>query len=399
MILKKRKNEIGGEFYLKSLDINKSANQFVDLLKNFQFEFFDTGRSAISYILNQIQGKNVLLPAYICQSVINVFKNKSFNITFYNINKNLTIDIQDFGKKCNNNIDIVYFINYYGQIQPNDILLKVKKLSKLKNFVIIEDSTHSLFSSIQTIGDYCIASLRKWGALPDGAVAYTNSDKFKKSLIKDENYSFSNLRLAAMLLKGIYLETKNETYRQIFNDAEKIIDEGYELFKMTKLSIKILENFDIETLISIRKQNYNYLEKNINNKLITPILEQNNANTDLQSAHDPNVMLNSFQHRMSERPCDPEINSGRRDSHRLIATRHECRLFFPIYCENRDKLQKYLENNKIYCPIHWPVNEEKLLEFSNIDYISKHILSLPIDQRYNLNDMKFVCKILNNYKG
>ena len=43
--------------------------------------------------------------------------------------------------------------------------------------------------------------------------------------------------------------------------------------------------------------------------------------TDLQSTHDPNVMLNLFQHRMSERPCDPEINSGRRDSHILIATR------------------------------------------------------------------------------
>ena len=52
------------------------------------------------------------------------------------------------------------------------------------------------------------------------------------------------------------------------------------------------------------------------------------SDTELQSTHDPNVMLNSFQHRMSEQPCDPrnkygadsEINSGRRDSHRLIAT-------------------------------------------------------------------------------
>ena len=51
-------------------------------------------------------------------------------------------------------------------------------------------------------------------------------------------------------------------------------------------------------------------------------------NTELQSTHHPNVMLKSFQHRMSERPCNPrnkygsgsEINSGRRDNHRLIAT-------------------------------------------------------------------------------
>ena len=51
-------------------------------------------------------------------------------------------------------------------------------------------------------------------------------------------------------------------------------------------------------------------------------ITKNNFNTELQSTHDPNVMLNSFQGRMSERPCDPELNSGRRDSHRLIATRY-----------------------------------------------------------------------------
>ena len=48
-----------------------------------------------------------------------------------------------------------------------------------------------------------------------------------------------------------------------------------------------------------------------------------NTYTELQSTHDPNVMLNLFQHRMSERPCNSEINSGRRDNHRLIATRYQ----------------------------------------------------------------------------
>ena len=47
---------------------------------------------------------------------------------------------------------------------------------------------------------------------------------------------------------------------------------------------------------------------------------EDSTNTELQPTHDPDVMLNSFQHRMSERPCNSEINSGRRDSRKLIAT-------------------------------------------------------------------------------
>ena len=39
---------------------------------------------------------------------------------------------------------------------------------------------------------------------------------------------------------------------------------------------------------------------------------------------------------MSERPCDPEINSGRRDSHRLIATQYQ--YFNKIFIGIQDKI-------------------------------------------------------------
>jgi len=39
--------------------------------------------------------------------------------------------------------------------------------------------------------------------------------------------------------------------------------------------------------------------------------------TPINSANPSNVMLNSFQHRISERPCDPETSSGRRNSDSL----------------------------------------------------------------------------------
>lgn len=357
MSLSKKNNKIGGEFYLDNLNINKSSNQFDDLLKGFETEFFTTGRGALSYLLNQHSGKSVLLPAYICQSIIKVFNDHSFNIEFYDINKDLTINMVDFEKKCKYNIDIVFFINYFGQLQPESTLSKIKELSKLKKFTIIEDTTHSIFSKIKTIGDYCIASLRKWTALPDGAVLYTDTSELKKQNIKYVKNSFSELRVVAMLLKGIYKTNKidkDENYQKLFHKAEKNIDKNSKIVKMTKLSRQILECGDIQKLIEKRKQNYNHLEQNLDNTLIKKALK----------------------------PSD-----------------FECNLFLPIYVKNRDKFRKYLSKNSIYCPIHWPIEEESLLKFDNINYISKNIISLPIDQRYDLLDMDFICDVINKYKG
>ena len=59
-------------------------------------------------------------------------------------------------------------------------------------------------------------------------------------------------------------------------------------------------------------------------------------------------------------------------------------------------LRKYLIEQQIYCPVHWPI--------SNLHQISErakeiyHIeLSLVCDQRYGKSDMDRMAKALNNF--
>ena len=60
----------------------------------------------------------------------------------------------------------------------------------------------------------------------------------------------------------------------------------------------------------------------------------------------------------------------------------------------RDNLRKYLIDNKIYCPVYWPLN----FDTTNCNqYITDRILSIPIDQRYNENDMNFIANCINRY--
>jgi dTDP-4-amino-4,6-dideoxygalactose transaminase len=63
----------------------------------------------------------------------------------------------------------------------------------------------------------------------------------------------------------------------------------------------------------------------------------------------------------------------------LFATRHE-----------RDMCQLALQQNEIYCPVHWVCQTEnaEALDLSN------RILSLPIDQRYREQDMDRIAQAL-----
>ena len=90
--------------------------------------------------------------------------------------------------------------------------------------------------------------------------------------------------------------------------------------------------------------------------------------TELQSTHDPNVMLNSFQHRMNEQPCDPEINLWRRDSHRLIKIQYE-KSVLEVHILNFDK-EIYKEKIKVI--FLKKIREEK--KFNSLDELKLQIL-------------------------
>ncbi len=58
----------------------------------------------------------------------------------------------------------------------------------------------------------------------------------------------------------------------------------------------------------------------------------------------------------------------------------------------RDNIFNILKKNHIYCAIYWPINFNQNLN----NHISDHILCIPIDQRYDINDMKYIINILNS---
>ena len=79
---------------------------------------------------------------------------------------------------------------------------------------------------------------------------------------------------------------------------------------------------------------------------------------------------------------------------------------FPILCERRDNLQKYLEDNGVGTVIHYPIPPHKQecykewndISFPITEYIADHELSLPIGPSITLEEVAVVTNLINKFK-
>jgi hypothetical protein len=66
----------------------------------------------------------------------------------------------------------------------------------------------------------------------------------------------------------------------------------------------------------------------------------------------------------------------------------------PILVENRDEVQKKLAQRGVYAPVLWPISDEARRVCEVSAYVSDRMLSLPIDQRYNYDDIEDIASIV-----
>ena len=74
-----------------------------------------------------------------------------------------------------------------------------------------------------------------------------------------------------------------------------------------------------------------------------------------------------------------------------------CPLYFPVYVNEREKIQSYLSKSSVYCPIIWKKASQIDREDSVSGYMYSHMLCFPIDQRYGEDEMKKIIKLLEEY--
>lgn len=348
--------DIGSEFHLE-INVNEKRNDNISW--NFKHMIYTTsGRGALALLLYKINPKikKVLLPNYLCDSIIQVFKKYGYECKFYEINRDLTPNISSINI---DNVGVFFHMGYFG-VQTNGSLHDLLEDIKEKSIIVVEDITQTLFSSYSRCryNDYYIGSIRKWIGIPSGGLLASNEYEVHSNLQKEDVYS--SIRRDALCLKNLYLNNKEESikikYRKLLAIGEKMLEDNPMAYEIDDESLTILQQWDTVSMIEKRRNNFITLHKSL--QRVTNLV-----------------------------PVYSHIG------------RDVCPLFYPIYLNNRDSIQIFLSQNKIYCPVHWPVPLEVK---NNMPIETKEIydtiLSIPCDQRYNANDMNRVADTLILYR-
>jgi len=72
-------------------------------------------------------------------------------------------------------------------------------------------------------------------------------------------------------------------------------------------------------------------------------------------------------------------------------------LYFPVLVDDRAAFQKYLVSNAIYAPVVWPKDDNQPMQCEGAENAYQHLLCVPIDQRYDADDMNRIIEVINSY--
>lgn len=332
-----------------------------------------SGREAIALALKSFEekhpdvSKRCLLPAYMCDTVFFPFERAGWEIYFYHLNRKLTADIGEISRLIEEVSPGLIFIHAYYGVDTWKSARSILREWRAQGIRIMEDVTQSYY--LENVGqeaDFCVGSLRKWYAVPDGG--FVASDIVLSDKMPAHNEQFTEARMGFLTQKWEYLhgqgsieerQALKEDYLKKNREAERWLDSYAGISAVSEEASYILSLTDEKECKDKRIENCRYLRDNlVGNTQFTPVF-------------------------------DKESEQGKAES---------APLYFPIYADDRDELQRFLSERGIYAPTLWPIGKENADSLSEEEaYIYEHILALPIDQRYGIEEMRQILNTLEQY--
>jgi hypothetical protein len=333
---------IGGEFQIAVTDILNAENRH---LEGPEVYAYSSGRAALYQILKYLKQEkgvvSVLLPDYLCNSILVPVQKLGLEHSFYPIDEHLELQKNSFAELYKKG-SAVLLINYFGLQELGTQINAIRGIDK--NAIIIEDDVQAYYEFKKPLGevDFKFTSLRKTFAVPDGGLVKT-----KHNLKKVESPNmFGQYKAAAALLKSMREGNFNDNiYLEMFEKGESLIDDELEC-GMSLIAEKLYSYVDEERVKVRRLNNATYLLERLNELGLKPLLP-------LTEDHVP--------------------------------------LFVPVVLKNRDTVRKAMFKQDIFCPVHWPLDG---MNVKRGELMSKTELSLIIDQRYGRNDMDNIIAVL-----
>ena len=334
---------IGGDFDSSSLKSYEKPlskiyeSYFPNQIGNNRIFFFETGTDSLAEIILNIYYSNNSIP--ICLWIPSHYCFDSVSRLYEKLNGVVIFSVFDYSSivdvKFLDNKANIFLFNHLNFYHEN--VINLLPLLKQKGWFTIEDFVQAPLDIFKTMGDYSFNSMRKVADI-EASVCYTTSiNKYSDK-------------------PTIYYKTKKEAANfksEFLKNGNKEIEKKYLLlYKKAELDLKskyiaIAQSSEIERLANInwtaikdkRVENYNFLESNLKNFKQLKIVQ------------------GSYMYLMLE-------------------------------VEKRDELRNYMFSNDVFPAVHWP---------DSLDPIKDRLLSFHIDHRYDISDMKKICRLIIDF--
>jgi len=288
----------------------------------------NTGRNCLEYILRVRGYKKVYVPYYTCEAVMEPINKLGIPYEFYHIDVHFEIRDRFTLKEG----EALLYTNYFGLKQRY-----VEQLAERISSRLIVDNTQAFYAKpIPSIDTFY--TCRKFFGLADGAYLYTDK-LLDEDFERDESYE-----RMAHLLKRIDLSAE-----QGYADFRKVEDglDNKPVRKMSKLTQRIMQSIDYETVAKKRRENYQMLHEVLG--------EKNNTVLPLDEDAVPMVY--------------PYLASVKGLREKLIA-------------------------NKVFVARYWP-NVMEWCDSDDLEYqLAENVVCLPVDQRYGEEEMNRIIEII-----
>lgn len=297
----------------------------------------------------------VLMPAYCCHSMVDPFEKAGWKVVYYRLNEDLTIDLDYLASLL---VSVrpksSLTMNFYGSASTLDAVSVIK--CGYPECVCIEDFSHSTFclsDIFNELVDYYVTSIRKSVGVCDGSVIISKAP-LDETIVEDNETEFMAARRDCQELKAKYTYSQEAAQKSIFftelRKQEGELDSFTGVHRISKTGQEMLAVLNGESIRYARQKNM---------------------------AH----ILDLLQGKVESIPGIERCLGGAPFS-------------LPILVKNRDEVQQKLAKNGVYAPVLWPICDEARAVCPVSARMADEMLSIPIDQRYNYDDIEEIAKIV-----
>lgn len=237
-----------------------------------------------------------------------------------------------FQQKLDND-EWLYVVNFYGQLD-NNYLHSLKQTFDR----IIVDNAQSYFQ-LPADGVDTLYTCRKYFGVADGAFLYTDT-RLDREIPRDESFERMHFLL------GRYEHSANEFYGEYVANNKLFATEPIK--KMSKLTENLLRGVNYDAVAQKRQENFDCLNAALGN-----------------------------------------INELKLKS--VYGA-----FMYPLLIKDGAAIRKILQKEKIYIPTLWP-NVMEECDQNSLEYrYAADILPVPVDQRYDKEDMKYLVEVIKH---